>query len=167
MPTSKALDPNYLPTLLRYYEEEIAGETYFRELGAHFDSQTVRDKFELLAKVERHAASMVEPLLEKYQLTPRSAPELATSGRDSVGRHEDYSWDEFIAYILKRYPLYMDDFHNLENMAPDIDLPFLVALSDHEVAAIEFANLEHKGEPQSSVPLTDYLSTTRPSTSSG
>ena len=160
---SKELQPDYLPTLLRYYEEEVAGEIYFRELGTHFESPAVRDKFELLAKVERHAASMVVPLLEKYQLTPRSAAELETSGRASVGRHQNYTWDEFIAYVLKRYPLYMDDFHNLENMAPVIDLPFLIALSDHEVAAIEFANRERDGDPESWVPLTDYLATKIPS----
>ncbi len=163
MSKPETLDPDYLPTLLRYYEEEIAGETYFRELGSYFQSPSVRDKFVLLSKVERHAASMVEPLLTKYQLVPRSSSELQTLGRASVGRHQDYRWDEFIAYIVKRYPLYMDDFHGLENMAPNVDRPFLEALSAHEVAAIEFANRELVGDPQSCVPLTDYLLTSIPS----
>ena len=87
---------------------------------------------------------------------------LAQIGRDSVKRHQDYSWDEFVRYMLKRYPLYMDDFHYLENLAPTIDRPYLEALSNHELAAIEFAEREHLGDSTSEDALETYLSTERP-----
>ena len=156
------LDPNYLPTLLRYYEEEVMGETYFLGLGALSESSSVRDKFDLLSRVERHAASMVEPLIDKYQLNPRSQAELETLGRADVEEHQEHTWDEFVAYVLERYPLYMDDFHGLENMAPGDDLPFLKALSEHETAVIEFANREAASDPRSIEPLTDYLAVSVP-----
>ena len=84
------LHPDYLPTLLLYYEEEIMGATYFQELGKLSQSKSVREKFNKLAEVEVHAASMVVPLLHKYSLTPRSADILAELGRESadLGRAE-------------------------------------------------------------------------------
>ena len=141
------------------------GETYFRELGLHFRSPVIREHFNQLARVERHAAAMVEPLLEKYGLRPRSAATLEKLGKKAVERHQDHTWNEFIAHILKRYPLYMDDFHGLENMAPVIDLPYLEALSDHELAAIEFAERERAGDKNSVDSLAIYLSRSIPASS--
>lgn len=164
MPKIDSLHPKYLPTLLQYYEEEIAGEIYFLELGSRFDSAVTKHHFTLLARVERHAASMVEPLIEKYALRPRSDDTLAHVGRESVKHHEGYSWDQFVRYMLRRYPLYMDDFHYLENLAPSIDLPYLQALSNHELAAIEFAERENSGDSASEEALLAYLSTERPTT---
>lgn len=157
-----ALHTTYLPTLLLYYEEEIMGETYFYALGARRTSADVRHRFELLAKVERHAAAAVQPLLEKYELTPRSSLTLEALGLESTKAHLSYSWPAFVAHMLKRYPLYMDDFHGLESMAPDADQPYLKALTAHETAAIEFANREKAGDEQSIDSLTRYLSTKRP-----
>ena len=162
MPEQNALHPEYLPTLLRYYEEEVMGEIYFFELGFHFDSDVVRRHFRLLSRVERHAANMVEPLLEKYNLQPRSVHTLAHLGSESVKRHQDYNWGEFVDYMLKRYPLFMDDFHYLENLAPVKDRPYLQALSQHELAAIEFAEREFAGDRTSEDALKTYLLVERP-----
>lgn len=144
----------YLDTLLRYYEEEVSGEAYFYALAGYFDE---RDKMILLAKTERVAAQAIEPLLKKYELVPRADSELKNLGRSYVKLHQSYSWSEFMAYVVERYPGYLDDFAALEQMAPKEDLPALNILTDHEVAVIDFAEKELRGDPGSLAPLTRYL----------
>ncbi len=146
--------PDYLDTLLRYYEEEINGEAYFYGLAEHFSE---RDKTALLARAERVAARAVEPLLEKYGLRPRPESELFDEGREHIARHRDYAWHDFMAYIVERYPGYLDDFKALEKMAPPEDLPALARLTEHEVVVIKFAQKELAREPDSTAPLLRYL----------
>ena len=144
----------YLKTLLSYYEEEIEGEAYFYGLVDHFEEQ---EKLTVLAKAERHAATSVVPLLEKYDLVPRDESELKTRGESYVGRHASFDWLEFMTYIVKRYPDYLEDFTALKRMAPEGDLYALNILIGHEVAAIEFAKRELARDPDSLAPLYDYL----------
>ena len=146
----------YLRTLLSYYEEEIEGEAYFYGLVDHFEEQ---DKLTVLARVERRAAESVVPLLEKYKLVPRDASELKTRGAGHVQRHASFDWLEFMTYMLNRYPGYLEEFTTLERMAPEEDLYALKKLTNHEVAAIEFAKRELAGDPDSLAPLCDYLNT--------
>ena len=144
----------YLKTLLSYYEDEIMGEAYFYGLVDHFEE---KGKLTLLARVERRAAESVVPLLNKYDLVPRDESELKTQGESYVGRHESFDWFELMTYIVNRYPGYLDDFTALEKIAPEEDLYALNILTDHEVAAIEFAKRELTGDPDSLAPLYDYL----------
>ena len=144
----------YLDTLLKYFEDEISGEAYFYGLAEHFAE---REKTILLARVERRAAEAVRPLLQKYGLEPREESAIHAQGKSYVEVHRSYSWHEFMTYIIKRYPGYLDDFANLENLAPAEDLPALNILTEHEVAVIEFAEMELAGDPDSLIPLNRYL----------
>ncbi len=147
----------YRKTLLDYYEEEIMGEAYFYALAEHFDGKGERDKLRLLARVERCAAEAVRPLLRKHDLMPREEPVLESLGEADVAAHQDYGWHELMAYMVARYPGYVDDFEGLERLAPDEDLPALKLLTRHELAAIEFAGREVAGEADSAAPLHRYL----------
>ena len=147
----------YRKTLLVYYEEEIMGEAYFDALAEHFDGKGERDKLRLLARVERRAAEVVEPLLRKHDLTARDEAVLKSLGEAGVAAHQGYGWHEFMAHMVARYPGYVDDFERLERLAPDADLPALKLLTRHEIAAIEFAAGEVAGEADSTAPLHRYL----------
>jgi dimethylamine/trimethylamine dehydrogenase len=149
-----AASSDYLETLLSYYEDEISGEAYFYALADHFAE---RDKIILLAKTERVAAQAIEPLLEKYGLVPRHESDLKNEGRSYLELHQSYSWQEFMAYILERYPAYLEEFKALEQMAPSEDLEALSILTTHEVAVIDFAEKELDGDPDSLAPLLQYL----------
>lgn len=139
------------------------GESYFKALAEAADTAVARESLNVLATVERHAARMVVPLLEKYRLEPRSDAELHALGESHAERHAHYRWNEFVAYMQERYPRYMDDFWRLESLAPDEDLPCLQALTAHETAAIEFANREAAGDPRSIDALSAYLTREGPS----
>ncbi len=147
----------YLKTLLDYYEEEIMGEAYFNALAEHFDGEGERGKLHLLARVERRAAGVVQPLLHKHGLTARNEAVLKSLGEADVAAHQGYSWRELMAYMAARYPAYLDDFDGLERLAPDADVPALKLLTRHEIAAIEFAGMEMAGEVDSTAPLHRYL----------
>ena len=144
----------YRQTLLRYYEEEISGEAYFYALADHFDE---REKMILLAKIERQAALMIEPLLDKYGLEPRVDKILELEGQSHVEPHQCLDWSQFMTHIVERYPLYLDEFTALEQMAPEEDLPALQRLTQHEVAVIDFAHMEIAGATTSLEPLLEYL----------
>ena len=147
----------YRRTLLDYFEEEIMGEAYFDALAEHFEDNGERDKLRLLARVERCAAEAVRPLLRKHDLMPRDEPVLESLGEADVAAHQDYSWRQLMAYMVARYPGYVDDFEALERLAPEADLPALKLLTRHEVAAIEFAGTEVAGDADSAAPLHRYL----------
>jgi dimethylamine/trimethylamine dehydrogenase len=150
----------YLKTLLVYFEEEIMGEAYFHGLAEHFEKPEEREKLILMGKVERYAAESVRSLINKYNLTPRPDDELHAIGEKWIERHVDHEWLVLMSDISVRYHDYMVQFHALEGMAPKEDLPALNILTDHEVAAIEFADLEVAGAPDSVIPLLQYLAGT-------
>ncbi|MEM9912561.1 MAG: hypothetical protein AAF922_17475 [Pseudomonadota bacterium] len=149
---------NYHETLVLYYEEEVEGEAYFLEWAKAFEDPDHRAKMVLMGEVERHAAAAVLPLLEKYGLTPRPKADLVESGVTSA-REASSDWDSAIDGMIKTFPGYIDDFERLEAMAPPEDRALLNFLTEHEVAAIKFLELEKSDPANSAAPLQDYLAT--------
>ena len=147
----------YLETLLLYYEEEIMGEGYFIALSEHFAKPHQKEKMLLFAKVEKFAAEAILPLLSKYELVPRDSRLLKEIGKKGLTKVGHFSWDEFINDIYINFPKYLVEFAELERMAPESDIEMLKILTDHEVAAIEFAKLEREGNTNSIDPLVQYM----------
>ncbi|KAG1700499.1 Trimethylamine dehydrogenase [Nymphon striatum] len=110
--------------------------------------------------VERHAAEAVKPLLKKHNLKARPDSQLHELGKMDIDKSFQMGWGGYVDYIVERFPKYMPEFHALEAMAPEEDLAKLKVLTDHEVAAIQFANLEQAGNPDSIQPLLAYLAGT-------
>ena len=157
MPTVQSDSGLYRRTLLLYYEEEIMGEAYFYGLADHFDGVAEREKLVLLAEVERCAAEVVRPLVDKYGLVARDEAVLKALGEASVDRHRHFGWPELMTHITVRHPAYLVEFDALANMAPRNDLTALRHLTQHEVATIDFAYKEIAGDPDSVAPLRRYL----------
>ncbi len=149
----------YLKTLLLYHEEEVMGEAYFLGLADYFDLHHERTKLALLARVERYAAESVRPLLEKYGLSPREDQELRLLGEKWIGRHKDFSWQALMTDMALRYPTYLVSFDALLQAAPEEDRPAIEILTNHEIAAIEFAKMELDSCSGSLKPIYDYLRT--------
>lgn len=151
------IDPEYLRLLLLYFEEEIMGEAYFLALAEANGTPDQRAKLVLLARVERHAADMVVPLLRVHGLRPRADAELRSLGEVGAARDRNLGWTAFIDDMATRYPRFIDEFVALERLAPGEDLPALKRLTHHEVVTIEFAERERSGDPDSTLPLRAYL----------
>ena len=152
------LHPQYLDTLLRYYEEEVVGEAWFDALAGMQDKAENREKLRLLAEVENYAADSVLPLVRKYGLNPRSEATMFQQGRDQASKG-DADWAEILAEMDRTFLGYIDDFKRLEAMAPPEDLPRLKVLTAHEVAAVGFIRREYADAPDRLEPLQDYLLT--------
>ena len=148
----------YLETLKLYYEEEVEGEAFFTGVADRLADPDQKAKMYLMAKVENYAAAAVFPLLQKYDLTPRSRSELTTSGQHQARSASD-DWSLLIDGMRKTFPGYIDDFKGLENMAPEHDLPRLKILTAHEIAAIAFLEAEAANHPDSGAAMRRYLRT--------
>ncbi|MFK7939266.1 MAG: hypothetical protein AB8B82_07800 [Roseovarius sp.] len=148
----------YLDTLTLYYEEEVEGEAYFHALAERLSDPEERRKMRMVGDVETYAYTAVEPLLTKYNLTPRPRDALQSAARKSAIESEgDYL--HFIRKWQVEFPGYIDDFEGLEAMAPSEDVPLLKILTDHEHAAIAFIEKELAGAPDSTAPMEHYLET--------
>lgn len=148
----------YLDTLTLYYEEEVEGEAYFHALAERLEDAEEKRKMRMVGDVETYAYTAVEPLLKKYDLTPRPRDELQAAARKSALESEgDYV--HFIKKWQNEFPGYIDDFERLEAMAPPEDVAYLKILTDHEHAAIAFIAKELNGEPDSTFPMERYLET--------
>lgn len=152
------LHPEYLDTLLRYYEEEVVGEAYFDTLAGKQDKDEDRKKLRLLAEVENYAANAVLPLVRKYGLKPRSEAVMFQAGCDQAQKVNS-DWAEILAEMDRTFMGYIDDFKRLEAMAPSEDLARLKVLTDHEVAAVAFIKREYADATDRLKPLQDYLLT--------
>ena len=148
---------DYLGTLLLYFEEEIMGEAYFYGMAERFEDSVQKQKLTILAEMERYTAEAVRPLLVKHRLVARPDSILHELGREQVDASASLGWSGFVDYMVKRYPEYMPEFYALEAMAPVEDVKQLKILTQHEVAAIDFAQKEQAGDPDSIRPLLDYL----------
>ena len=140
------LHPQYLDTLLRYYEEEVVGEASFDALAGMQDKAENREKLRLLAEVENYAAASVLPLVRKYGLKPRSEATMFQQGRDQASKGAA-DWAVILAKMDRTILGYIDDFKRLEAMAPPEDLPRLKVLTAHEAAAVEFIKREYADAP--------------------
>ncbi len=133
------------------------GVAYFHGLARHFDGPGQREKLAMLAEVERAAAESVRPLLDKHGLVARQAGVLKLLGEAGVEKHRDQKWMDFMRHMARTYPGYVAQFEALSRLAPVDDLPALQRLTDHETAAIDFAEKEVAGDADSLAPLREYL----------
>lgn len=149
-------DAAYLKVLLDYYEEEIAGVAYYEALADLCQDTDQKHKMKLLAQVEQHTADIVAPLIMRHGLTPRDTQTLVAEGRaDAQNGPQD--WHGMIAHMRNIFPGYIADFERLERMAPAHDLPILKRMTEHEVVAIAFLELEAIGAQDAVAPLTRFL----------
>jgi len=156
-------DPlEYQATLLLYYEEEIMGEALFAGLAQRFPAPRSNRALQLLSLMERCVADHVRPLLDQYGLCPRGDAELHRIGMLEAEQRALSSWEDYLAHIVVDFPVFLDEFAALTRVAPEADRPRLRVFDDHEVAAIAFAKRALRGEPDSTILLTDFIATYRP-----
>ncbi len=148
---------SYEERLLQAYEEEIVGEAYYAGLATHFDEPGAGEKLALLAQIERQTAALLRPLIERHGLPARDEAALEPLAQPLVAEDGASNWAGYMARMVRVLPGYIADFKALETEGPEEDRPALALLTRHEVAAIEFAEKELAGDPDSLAPIRDYL----------
>ncbi len=148
---------SYEETLIWYFEEEIEGEAYFHALAEHFDEPGAAEKLHVMAEVERCAANVMRPLLERHNLVTRDENTLRADAVTKIGKDASRTWPEYVDHVADYFPVYVPMFEALENMAPAEDRAALERLTDHEHVTIDFAIREKAGDPDSAKPMRDYI----------
>ncbi len=152
---------DYLPFLTRYLEEEIGGVAYFAALADRFSDPRHKEALRLLSEIEAAVVDAVDVLRRRHRLALRDESTLRAKGAAGAATAKYATWPAFVDHILTRFPDYIDEFAALEAVAPEADKPLLKPFTDHEIAAIRFAEREKAGDPGSLDELSAYLETSR------
>ena len=147
---------DYPATLVLFGEEEISGEAYFARMADFYPGRQRRALL-LLAEIERRTVSVMRPLLERHGLAVADTVALAAAGRAEAERRSGASWRQLVADMASGFPVFVEEFRQIEQLAPAADLSVVRLLTQHEVAAVEFAVLEVRGDADSHCPLEAFL----------
>jgi dimethylamine/trimethylamine dehydrogenase len=147
---------DYQAALVVSYEEEISGEAFFARLAEFYSGRQCRALL-LLAEIERYTASAIRPLMDRHRLVAAEPAELRAIGREEAETHIGDTWQTLVAGMASKFPDFVEEFEQIERLAPAGDKARIGILKEHELAAIEFARKEAKGAPNSLVPLEAFL----------
>lgn len=149
---------HYPSALILFWEEEIGGIAFFRALSQGFAGRQKR-ALELMAEAEVITADLLRPLLDKYGLKAGDAKTLTASGIKEAKALGQVTWADLLKRWQIGFPDFIDEFEQIERLGPPEDLPRLKAVTAHEIAAVDFLNLEMQGSAESLRPLEIFLET--------
>ena len=135
----------YHDLLLKAYEGEIIGYAFFSALARAADAADEKRKLHFLAGLETRTSGILEPLIERYKLTPRTKDVLTREGLSDAAKYAGLDWIQLNTSFAAEFPPYVDEFLATEALAPEEDLRILKLVTTHEVALIAFANEEVAG----------------------
>jgi dimethylamine/trimethylamine dehydrogenase len=158
MPASTArIFPDYASALLIAYEEEVSGEGYFAGLADQFTGRP-REALLLMARVERVTASALRQLIVNHGLSTEAEAVLLARGRAQAEMQRGITWESLTASMAEDYPVFMEEFGQLSQLAPETERERTLMASEHELALIAFAQREVSGDPGSLTTLEQFLS---------
>ena len=147
---------DYEAALVVSYEEEISGEAYFARLAEFYSGRQSRALL-LLAQIEKCTALAIRPLLDRHRLVAADPAKLRAIGRAEAETHIGDTWQTLVAGMVSKFPDFVEEFEQIERLAPVKDRELIGILKEHELAAIEFARTEAAGAPNSLTPLEAFL----------
>ncbi len=143
--------------LVGAYEGEVGGHAYFTRLAACYADPDQIQKLKCLARLEKRTAQWLRPVLARYGLTPRPDAETCDRSIERADADAEKTWQQLIVHFRDDYPPYILTFEAMEAAGTDEDQPALRALTQHEVAIVEFAKRELAAVQPSELPLETLL----------
>lgn len=147
----------YHDKVLEAYEGELIGYTFFSTLALATEAADEKRKLHFLAGLETRTAAILEPLVERYNLTPRSTAVLAQEGARDAQAYAGLDWGQLNARFAAEFPAYVDIFQATEAMAPPEDQRIMKLVTTHEIALINFAAEEVAGTDHGMGHLQSYF----------
>lgn len=147
----------YHDKLLEAYEGEIVGYTFFSALAQATEAADEKRKLYFLAGLETRTAAILEPLIERYNLTPRAKNVLTQEGVRDAAKYAGLDWVQLNARFVADFPIYVDEFLATEALAPPQDLRIMKLVTSHEIALINFAAEEVAGTDHGMGHLQSYF----------
>ena len=139
------------------YEEELSGETFFAALSEAQPDPRRAANWAKFALIELQTHRALRPMTETLGLAPADPDAVRQSGRDEAVSWAAIPWQDIMALMVRDYPAYVTEFHEVKAVAPPDMQTTMQLLIDHEVAFIDFARAELAGDPASAAPLDAYL----------
>lgn len=139
------------------YEEELSGETFFAALSEAEPDPRRAAIWAKFALIERRTHTVLRPMADALGLAPADLGAVLQSGRDAAVSWAAMAWDDIMALMVRDYPAYVTEFHEVKAVAPPDMQTAMQLLIDHEVAFIDFARAELAADPASATPLDAYL----------
>ena len=143
--------------LIKAYEGEVRGCAYFEGLAAYFDDPRQRRLLQHLAEIESSTAAWLAPVLKRYGLEARRDATSTALGVEAALADGEKSWEELVTHFCHDYPPYIEQFEAMQAAGAELDQPALQALTEHEIAIVEFAQRELAGVPNSEKPVEELL----------
>lgn len=143
--------------LVSAYEGEIGGHAYFNRLAACYADPNQSQKLECLARLEQRTAEWLRPVLARYGLTPCPDAETCDRSIERADVDAGETWQQLIVHFRDDYPPYILKFEAMEAAGADEDQSALRALTQHEVAIVEFAKRELAAVQPSELPVQTLL----------
>ncbi len=153
--TARLFD-DYSAALLLFAEEEIAGEAYFARLASFHSGRQSRALL-LLARMESVVGAAARPLLAGYRLATADATALRSAGQTEADAKAGMPWRDLVSEMTADFPAFIEEFEQVERLAPADERAVVRVFRKHEVAALEFAKLEAGGNADSLAPLERFL----------
>jgi len=147
----------YKRILISSYEAEVANEAWFLAMAGSLGGVRPAACLALLAQVERHAAALLEPLMQHLGLETAATADLHRRGREEAAASGIGDWQALLRHLRDDYPKYIDEYRQRAHQAPVDHQPVWNALALHEVVTVEFARRELAGDPDALAPLHGYL----------
>jgi dimethylamine/trimethylamine dehydrogenase len=140
------------------FNEEISGESYFAALAEAEADPRAAALLTKLSLIEAKTLAAMRPMAVARGLLPPDEDAIRQSGRMSARDRKHGTFDAFAAHVVRDYPAYVEEFTQLEALAPPEAKPLARLLTDHEVVMIDMARLVLAGQGDPHAPLDGYLS---------
>jgi hypothetical protein len=156
MPATTRTFATYQKALTCAYEEEVGGEAFFAALAQRYGAPAC-EILKLFTRIEAITAAAIAPLMKRNGFPNRALPALAAEGAKEAAGRPALSWPDYLAKIVRDYPVYMPEFQQVIDLAPDQDRAALLILPDHEQAMIDYAAAALCDDPRAADHLFGFI----------
>jgi hypothetical protein len=149
--------PEHARRLIRAFEGEVFGESFFTEMARHRTDQHEADVLITLATLERHMGFALAALLDDWDVEAPDPGQSRRRGVESAERLANQSWNEFLSEFATGTSRALAGYERLRAAAPEPDHPTLVLLSEHEIALRDFAEIAQQGTADPLAPVRKMI----------
>lgn len=129
---------NYLRELAKAYRDELVGHVIATCVASRFgETWPHRDMMNRFADLELVTATVLKPLMRKYDLPMPEQEDILQEGRSIAENTE--SWDAMAAFFKSALPAIIETFEEMHAACPEEDRARIDLLLRHEKALLDVA----------------------------
>lgn len=142
-------------TLCRWYAGEKGGDAFFTAMAGSAESDAARDKWHLLAELERATAARLLAELTARDMPPPDFGERVANAVNRARALHDVSWNAQMIEMKPRLERFVAEIRVARDQAPPDGSAIANDYLAHEQALLDFVDLEIAG--RSGTPVVQHL----------